>query len=42
LHGGGDFSHAYVIMHKYFGKKPKMQKIFQMAKEEESLSLMPS
>jgi hypothetical protein len=24
LHGGGDFSHAYIIMHKYFGKKPKM------------------
>jgi len=24
LHGGGDFSHAYVIMHKYFGKKFKM------------------
>ncbi len=24
LHGGGDFSHAYVIMHKYFGKKLKM------------------
>ncbi len=21
LHGDGDFSHAYVIMHKYFGKK---------------------
>jgi hypothetical protein len=21
FHGGGDFSHAYVIMHKYFGKK---------------------
>jgi hypothetical protein len=21
LHGGGDFSHAYVIMHKYFSKK---------------------
>jgi hypothetical protein len=21
LHGGGDFSHAHVIMHKYFGKK---------------------
>jgi hypothetical protein len=24
--GGGDFSHAYVIMHQYFGKKFKMQK----------------
>jgi len=23
LHGGGDFSHAYVIMHKYFDKKTK-------------------
>jgi hypothetical protein len=23
FHGGGDFSHAYVIIHKYFGKKPK-------------------
>ncbi len=23
FHGGGDFSHAYVIMHKYFGKKTK-------------------
>jgi hypothetical protein len=27
FHGGDDFSHAYVIMHKYFGKKPKMQKM---------------
>jgi hypothetical protein len=27
FHGGGDFSHAYVIMHKYFGKKLEMQKI---------------
>ncbi len=27
FHGGNDFSHAYVIMHKYFCKKPKMQKI---------------
>jgi hypothetical protein len=27
FHGGRDFSHAYVIMHKYFGKKPKMQKM---------------
>jgi hypothetical protein len=27
FHGGGDFSHAYVITHTYFGKKPKMQKI---------------
>jgi hypothetical protein len=27
FHNGGDFSHGYVIMHKYFGKKPKMQKI---------------
>jgi hypothetical protein len=25
-YGGGDFSHAYVIMHQYFGKKPKMKK----------------
>ncbi len=25
FHGGGDFSHAYVIMNNYFGKKPKMQ-----------------
>jgi len=25
FYGGGDFSHAYVIMHKYFGKKPKMK-----------------
>jgi len=25
FHGGGDFSHAYVIMHKYFGKKPKIK-----------------
>jgi hypothetical protein len=24
FHGGGDFSHAYVIMHKYFGKKPEL------------------
>jgi hypothetical protein len=23
FHGGGDFSHAYEIMHKYFGKNPK-------------------
>jgi len=27
FHGGGDFSHVYVIMHKYFGKKTKMQKM---------------
>jgi hypothetical protein len=27
FHGGGDFSHVYVIMHKYFDKKPEMQKI---------------
>jgi len=27
FHCGGDFSHAYVIMHKYFVKKSKMQKI---------------
>jgi hypothetical protein len=27
LHGGGDFSHAYVIMHKYFCKKSEMQKM---------------
>jgi hypothetical protein len=26
FHGGGDFSHAYVIMLKYFGKKLEMQK----------------
>jgi hypothetical protein len=26
FHGGGDFSHAYVIMHKYSSKKLKMQK----------------
>jgi hypothetical protein len=25
--GIGDFSHVYVIMHQYFGKKNKMQKI---------------
>jgi hypothetical protein len=24
FHGFGDFSHAYIIMHKYFGKKPGM------------------
>jgi hypothetical protein len=24
LHGGGSFSHAHVIMHKYFDKKLKM------------------
>jgi hypothetical protein len=23
FHGGGDFSHAYVIIHKYFGIKTK-------------------
>ncbi len=27
LHGGGDFSHANVIMHKYFGKNLEMQKM---------------
>jgi hypothetical protein len=27
LHGGGGFSHVYVIMHKYFGKTPKMVKM---------------
>ncbi len=27
LHGGVDFSHAYVIMHKYFGKKLEVQKM---------------
>ncbi len=27
LQDGGDFSHAYVIMHKYFGKKLEMQKM---------------
>jgi len=27
FHGGGDFSHVYVIMHKYFDKKSEMQKI---------------
>ncbi len=26
FHGGGDFSHAYVIMHNYFGKKLKNKK----------------
>jgi hypothetical protein len=26
FHGGGDFSRAYVIMHKYFGKKKKYKK----------------
>jgi hypothetical protein len=26
FHGGGDFSHAYVIMHEYFGKKKKHKK----------------
>jgi hypothetical protein len=26
FHGGGDFSHVYIIMHKYFGKNPKMKK----------------
>jgi hypothetical protein len=34
LHGDGDFSHAYEIMHKYFSKKPKMEKINQMEKKE--------
>ncbi len=24
LHGGGDFLHAHVIMHKYFGKNLEM------------------
>ncbi len=23
FHGGGDFSHVYVTMHRYFGKKTK-------------------
>ncbi len=27
LHGGGYFSHAYVILHKYFRKKSEMQKM---------------
>jgi hypothetical protein len=27
FHGGGDFSHAYVIIHTCFGKKLKMQKM---------------
>jgi isopentenyl phosphate kinase len=27
FHGGGDFSHPYVIMHQYFGKKSEMQKM---------------
>jgi hypothetical protein len=27
LHGGGDFLHVYIIMHKYFGKKSKMHKM---------------
>jgi hypothetical protein len=26
LCGDGDFSHAYVIMHRYFGEKPKIKK----------------
>jgi hypothetical protein len=26
FHGGGDFSHAYFIMHKYFGKNYKCKK----------------
>ncbi len=26
FHGGGDFSHAYVTIHKYFGKNPKCRK----------------
>jgi hypothetical protein len=26
LYGGSDFSHAYVIMHEYFGKKAKNEK----------------
>jgi hypothetical protein len=25
FHGGGDFSHAYAIMHKYFDKTLEMQ-----------------
>ncbi len=33
FHGDGDFSHAYVTMHKYFGKKQKMQKNNQMVKK---------
>jgi hypothetical protein len=24
FHGGGDFSHVYAIMHKYFGKNLKI------------------
>jgi hypothetical protein len=27
FHGSGDFSHTSVIMHKYLGKKPEMQKM---------------
>ncbi len=27
FHGSDDFSHAYVIMHKYLGKKSEMQKM---------------
>jgi len=27
FHGGGDFSHMYVIMHQYFVKKLEMQKL---------------
>jgi hypothetical protein len=27
FHNGGGFSYAYVIMHKYFVKKSKMQKM---------------
>ncbi len=26
-YGGGNFSHAYVITHQYFGKNPKMKKM---------------
>jgi hypothetical protein len=26
FHDGGDFSHAYIIMHKYLGKKLKCKK----------------
>jgi hypothetical protein len=27
FHGGGDFSHMYVIMHKYFVRNLEMQKM---------------
>ncbi len=30
FHCGGDFLHAYVIMHKYFGKKKKKNFYMQL------------